>query len=245
MKTTPPKLPVVIFDWDDTLLNAGHILRTAQRQAITSILQEQKKYPFTKNWQCPTFEVLQTYTGHRFKEVVILQIFPQIDTNNTIHQLWLADIYQRFLQFYKKKPKKLFPGIPTMLQALKSNGHILCIATNKSRHLLDNELEETNIAPLFTHTVTADDTQINGQGKPKPTMINLLQSHFPPSTLFVMVGDQNFDIEATQASQNAHNTMTIGITGDNTLRLHIADLRLNSASSICTEKIKILFNPTL
>ena len=52
MQTTSKTLTVIIFDWDDTLLDAGQILCAAQHQAITSILQEKEKYPFIQRWQC-------------------------------------------------------------------------------------------------------------------------------------------------------------------------------------------------
>ena len=80
------KKAVIIFDWDDTLLDARHILMTTQRQAIASILQEKTLYPFTKNWCVPDNCEFTKHMGHRFKEKVVLAIMPDLDIN-IINQL--------------------------------------------------------------------------------------------------------------------------------------------------------------
>lgn len=230
------KKAVIIFDWDDTLLDARHILMTTQRQAIASILQEKTLYPFTKNWCVPDNCEFTKHMGHRFKEKVVLAIMPDLDITISQHSKWRDDVYNRFIKFYQKTEKKLFPGVKEMLISLKNAGYQLCIATNKSQKLLIDEMEKTGVKSLFSHVITGDSPEISAKTKPNPDMINYIQSKFPNHTLFVMVGDREFDITAAQSSNHANNTKTIGITKTKGHPLEKADIRLKCSSKI-TEQI--------
>lgn len=230
------KKTVIIFDWDDTLLDAGHILRTSQRQAIASILQDKALYPFTKNWSVPDTSKFIEHTGHRFKEKVVLEVMPELDTAIAEHCEWRDDVFNRFINFYRETEKKLFPDVKEMLISLKNAGYPLCIATNKSYDLLIDEMKKTGVKTLFSHVITGDSPIISAKTKPNPDMINYIQSKFPDHTLFVMVGDREFDITAAQTSNHANNTKTIGITKTSDNPLKNANIRLKCCSKI-TEQI--------
>lgn len=228
--------PVIIFDWDDTLLNAGKLLSETQAQAISEILQEHVRYPFTATWTAPTQATLIQHAGHRFKEKIIPRIMPEIDITSPDHQEWIDDAYNRFKHYYQKADKQLFPSIETMLTKLKQAGHTLCIASNKSRDLLEEELEQTQLSSLFTLIQAGDDAILNGNPKPAPNMINHIQTAFNEQAYFVMVGDRPYDIEAARSS-NAHTrTFTIGIRTKTSFTLN-ADIELSSAAEITTEMI--------
>lgn len=231
--------PVIIFDWDDTLLNAGKLLSETQAQAITEILKESVRYPFTETWTAPTQATLRQHAGHRFKEKIIPRIMPQIDTTSPLHQEWIEDAYQRFKFYYQQAAKHLFPGIKTMLAELKQAGHILCIASNKSRDLLEEELEITELLSLFTLIKAGDDPALNGNAKPAPDMINHIQADFRTGTRFVMVGDRPYDIDAARSSTAHIQTLTIGIRTKTSFTLN-ADIELSSAAEITTEMIHAL-----
>ena len=232
-------LPVIIFDWDDTLLDAGQLLSQTQAQAIDDILKEKVLYPFSASWQAPSQEMLFQHAGHRFKEKILPRIMPQVDCENPAHQQWMDDTYLRFKKYYQQAQKKLFPGVVDMLKALKQAGYTLCIASNKSRDLLEDELRATSIEGLFTHVMAGDDSVLNKNVKPAPHMINQIQAEFMPDTLFVMVGDRPYDVQAARASQAKSQTHTIGILTKKSFTLD-ADIEITEAAHITDQLISTL-----
>lgn len=199
----------VFFDWDDTLLKAGEQLMSAQIHAIQDMLTHIDRFPFLKDCPMPSQNDLAPFIGQRFKDNILPALYPSLDPKNTLHEVWLEQTYQHYLAIYQKTPKTLFPGVKEMLSQLQRDA-TLCIATNKSWHLLEKELEETATKHCFRYLITADHPDI-GIGKPNPRMINWLQDHFGAETQFTMVGDQPFDIQAASSSQYAQRTKTIGI----------------------------------
>jgi len=235
------KTSVVIFDWDDTLFDAGNALAKSQIHAIENILTQTERYPFTQTWQCPNIEHLREHTGHRFKEKVIYAVMPELQANNPDHQAWAEDVFERFKQYYQRLNKTLFPGVKAMLMSLKTSCD-LCIATNKSRDIFMEELQQTGLADMFTHIICGDDPAIEGQFKPNPKMINLIQNQYPNATSFVMVGDRDFDMTAATTSEQSQRTKTIGIS--KTLSLVQADQQLTNAAKISLDLIQRLNRQT-
>ena len=229
---------VIIFDWDDTLLDAGMALVQSKINAIKETLEDQTTYPFCKEWRCPTMRELRKHAGHRFKEKVIHAVMPQLDADNTDHQAWINDAFDRFKKYYRQTEKHLFPGVTAMLNQLQKNCD-LCIATNKSRDLFTEELHETRLEAFFTHIVCGDDLTLEGKFKPHPRMLNMIQSYYPNDTRFVMVGDRDFDIIAARSSNQARYTKTIGIS--QTQELDDANCQLKSSAEISMALIEKLF----
>lgn len=234
--------PVIIFDWDDTLLDAERILSNAKISALAEILKDNQTYPFTSDWPMPGPSQLKQYTGHRFKEKIIPNIMNQFEPNNPEHAKWSEDVYQRFRRYYQKEIKLLFSGVKDMLVTLKKSGFIICIASNKSRDLLENEIEQTKVGSLLTYIIAGDDHSINKQFKPHPAMIDQIQEKFDKDTLFIMVGDRPFDIQAARASHFANNTRTIGIRTQKDLQLN-ADIEIDSAAEITLDLIESILLP--
>ena len=85
----------------------------------------------------------------------------------------------------------LFPGVLEMLDALKQRGHLLGVATGKSRSGLDDALATVALHGLFDATRTADETA----SKPNPRMLLELMNQLgvsAPRTL--MIGDTTHDL---------------------------------------------------
>ena len=98
-----------------------------------------------------------------------------------------------------------FDGVPAMLQAVKARGHLLGVATGKSRRGLDEALNTSVLGGLFDATRTADETA----SKPDPRMLIELMDEFqvrPERTL--MIGDTTHDL---QLAANA-GTASIGVS---------------------------------
>lgn len=86
----------------------------------------------------------------------------------------------------------LFAGVLPMLQALRERGHVLTVATGKSRRGLDEALHSVELQGRFHGSRTADETA----GKPHPRMLEELMAQFgvaPERTL--MVGDTTHDLQ--------------------------------------------------
>jgi phosphoglycolate phosphatase len=86
----------------------------------------------------------------------------------------------------------LFDGVLPLLDALKARGHLLAVATGKSRRGLDEVLRTVELKGVFDGSRTADETA----GKPDPLMLHELMAEFgvaPERVL--MVGDTTHDLQ--------------------------------------------------
>ena len=86
----------------------------------------------------------------------------------------------------------LFEGVLPLLDALKERGHLLAVATGKSRRGLDDVLRTVELKGMFDGSRTADETA----GKPDPLMLRELMAEFDVAPERVlMVGDTTHDLQ--------------------------------------------------
>ncbi len=86
----------------------------------------------------------------------------------------------------------LFDGVLPMLSELKARGHLLAVATGKSRRGLDDVLQSEELRGVFHSSRTADETA----GKPDPRMLHELMDEFNiPATRVLMIGDTTHDLQ--------------------------------------------------
>lgn len=86
----------------------------------------------------------------------------------------------------------LFDGVLPLLDALKARGHLLAVATGKSRRGLDEVLRTVELKGVFDGSRTADETA----GKPDPLMLRELMAEFDvPAARVLMVGDTTHDLQ--------------------------------------------------
>ena len=67
----------------------------------------------------------------------------------------------------------LFPGIRELVHDLRRGGHLLAVATGKSRRGLDRALEATGLVDFFDATRCADESH----SKPHPEMLHWIMKH--------------------------------------------------------------------
>ena len=85
----------------------------------------------------------------------------------------------------------LFEGVLPLLDRLRARGHLLAVATGKSRRGLDEALHSVQLRGMFDGSRTADETA----GKPHPLMLRELMAEFGVSAeLTVMIGDTSHDL---------------------------------------------------
>jgi phosphoglycolate phosphatase len=108
------------------------------------------------------------------------------------------DEYGRVVERYRehflaRDPEiALFPGARAMLAGLRARGHILAIATGKSRAGLARALDNTGLRPLFAASRCADQCA----SKPAPDMLCELMEELGTGTVnTLMIGDTVHDLQ--------------------------------------------------
>lgn len=173
---------LLIFDWDGTLSDsAGHIVSSMQAAILELGLPARSDT-----------EIAQLI-GLGLKEGMQL-LYPDIPPDDTIRLL--MGYRTRFVgQGDQEAP--LFAGALDALTALAGDGHLLAVATGKSRKGLDRSLKHhASLLPLFHATRTADETA----NKPDPLMLReLLEALDVPVERALMVGDTEYDAAMARA----------------------------------------------
>lgn len=108
-------------------------------------------------------------------------------------------VVERYRQhFLERDPQiTLFPGAEAMLTGLRDRGHLLAIATGKSRAGLARALETMRLGSFFTATRCAD------QCAPKPApdmLIELMEELGANRAATLMIGDTVHDLRMAAAA---------------------------------------------
>ena len=194
--------PLLVFDWDGTLMDStGAIVRAAQAaiadlglpsrsdESICSIIG----LGLQESWQA---------------------LFPDLETDAYEH--FVASYRDHFVQ-RERASSRLYPGVTGVLRMLSERGCHLAVATGKSRRGLDHDLEHTELGHFFDATRTADETR----SKPHPEMLYSLMSELgfaPGQTL--MIGDTEFDLLMARAAGASALAVTWGAHPTARLRAH-------------------------
>lgn len=169
------KYELIVFDWDGTLLDsAGAIV-----QAIQASCRDLG---------------LAVPDDNRARHVIGLGL---VDAMRHAVPDLQTDQYQAMVDRYRfhylsgDHQLTLFDGVPQMLERLRAAGHILAIATGKSRVGLDRALDHSGLRPMFQASRCADECH----SKPHPQMLEELTAEFGiAATSTVMIGDTSHDL---------------------------------------------------
>jgi len=120
----------------------------------------------------------------------------QDSLRNAVPSLPVAK-YMDFVELYRKhflaqqESMTLFPGVRELLEQLQSDGHLLALATGKSRRGLDHALEATGLGGHFVSSRCGDETN----PKPHPAMLLELMDEFALTAgALLMIGDTSHDL---------------------------------------------------
>lgn len=186
------KYPLVIFDWDGTLMDSiPKIVLSVQQTATLCGLEP------------PASSVVKGIVGLGLPEAI-----------NTLYpELTRLDI-EAFMQCYGKTYRShdedlspMFPGAKVLLDSLQKAGVRLAIATGKSRVGLDRVLSASGCSTFFSHSRCSDETH----SKPHPAMVHelLSETKFRPEQA-VLVGDSVFDMEMAKRANIARVAVGFG-----------------------------------
>lgn len=90
----------------------------------------------------------------------------------------------------------LYPGVESMLQALKDQNKKLALITASAREIIDIVLAHHNLLDMFNLVITSDDVKTN---KPDPEgILFVLDSFGTDKDRAVMLGDSDKDLGAAQ-----------------------------------------------
>lgn len=169
------KYELVVFDWDGTLLDsAGAIVKAIQAACRDLDL------PVPDNARAS--HVIGLGLADAMRHAV-----PDLAPEN--YQA-MVDRY-RYHYLSCDHALTLFDGVPAMLARLHAAGHILAVATGKSRLGLERALDHSGLRPFFSASRCADECH----SKPHPQMLEELMAEFGvTSSATVMIGDTSHDL---------------------------------------------------
>lgn len=167
-----------IFDWDGTLVDSKSMITRSMQLAAINM-----------GWEPLEDSRIHNIIGLGLPEA-ILHLYPQVGDSERAR---LRDFYAgNFVRLYEEKSSDFFPVVPETLEALRNQGHLLTIATGKSRKGLNRILGDLGMSDYFDATRCADETA----SKPHPLMLEQLLAEFDCETQdAVMIGDTEYDME--------------------------------------------------
>jgi phosphoglycolate phosphatase len=170
------RFELLVFDWDGTLMDSAG--------AIVASIQESCR---DLGLPVPERERAAHVIGLGLKDALQYAV-PELPPSE------YGRLAQRYRHHYLARDPdiELFPGMREMLAALKHRGHVLAVATGKTRIGLERVLEATQLKQYFDSSRCADETQ----SKPHPAMLRELMAEMliePDATL--MIGDTVHDLQ--------------------------------------------------
>ncbi|HQQ71775.1 MAG TPA: HAD-IIIA family hydrolase [Alicycliphilus sp.] len=170
------RFDLIAFDWDGTLFDSTAIIVRSIQDAVRDL-----------GCTVPSDEAAAWVIGMALPQA-LAHAAPDVPREK------YTELSNRYRYHYLKHQDdlSLFDGVLPMLQSLRQRGHLLAVATGKSRRGLDQVLDMVQLRGMFDGSRTADETA----GKPNPLMLQELMAEFgvAPGRL-LMIGDTTHDLE--------------------------------------------------
>ena len=172
----PKRFELLVFDWDGTLMDSAAAI-IASIQASCSDL----------GLPVPERERAAHVIGLGLKDALAYAV-PELAPDD------YGKLALRYRHHYLARDPdiELFPGMREMLAGLKQRGHLLAVATGKTRVGLDRVLEAKQLKQYFDSSRCADETH----SKPHPAMLQeLMQELSIEAEATLMIGDTAHDLQ--------------------------------------------------
>lgn len=180
---------LIVFDWDGTLFDSTALITRCIQASCADL-----------GLSVPSAERASYVIGMGLSDA-LQHAAPELPRER------YRELAERYRYHYVARQHEIvfFEGTLAMLQDLRSRGHLLGVATGKSRRGLDDVLKTSALRGLFDATRTADETA----SKPDPRMLLELMAQFDvAASRTVMIGDTTHDL---QLAANA-GTASIGVS---------------------------------
>lgn len=177
----PRQFDLLVFDWDGTLMDSAACIAGSLQAACGDL-----GYPV------PSERDARYIIGLGLHDA-LAHVLPGVAPTE------YPRVVERYRHHFTQRDggTTLFAGAQEMLAELRETGHVLAVATGKSRRGLTRVLEATALGALFHATRCADESK----SKPNPAMLHWLMDALevaPDRTL--MIGDTTHDMEMARAA---------------------------------------------
>ena len=175
------RFDLIAFDWDGTLCDSTAIIVRCIQQAVCDV-----------GGAMPSDEAASYVIGMGLMQA-LAHAAPDVPRERYTE---LGNRY-RYHYLQHQDDLSLFHGTLPLLQMLRERGHLLTVATGKSRRGLNEALHSAQLRGVFDGSRTADETA----GKPHPLMLHELMAEFDvPPERTLMIGDTTHDLQMAQAA---------------------------------------------
>ncbi|MDR2186732.1 MAG: HAD-IA family hydrolase [Azonexus sp.] len=169
------KYPLIVFDWDGTLLDSAAAIVHAIQAACRDL-----------GLPAPDDRRARHVIGLGLADAM-RHVAPDLKPEQ------IQSMAERYRHHYLSGDHQLtlFPGVPEMLARLRADGHRLAVATGKSRLGLERALDHSGLRPYFLASRCADECH----SKPHPQMLlELLDELAIAAESTLMIGDTTHDL---------------------------------------------------
>jgi len=210
--------PLLIFDWDGTLVDSI-------QRIVTSLQHASKRALDIEIGEQQARDVI----GLGLHEAVCT-LHPELDPERQGEQLkQVADAYRQHYLYENDVPAPLFNGAGDMLENLKSRGYTLAVSTGKSRIGLDRSMHELQVADMFNMTRCANESK----SKPDPAMLfEILEGLDFKADQALMIGDSEHDLKMARNAEIDSIGVTYGVHGRSTLNRYAPLACLDNLSQL-------------
>ncbi len=187
----PRRFDLIAFDWDGTLFDSTAIIVRCIQAAVRDV-----------GGTVPTDKEAAYVIGMGLMQA-LAHAAPDVPPEKYTE---LGNRY-RFHYIQHQDDLSLFDGVLPLLNDLRERGHLLAVATGKSRRGLDDALHSVDLRGVFDGSRTADQTA----GKPHPLMLQELMAEFDvaPERL-LMIGDTTHDLQMAVNARCASVAVSYG-----------------------------------
>lgn len=205
--TRARRFDLIAFDWDGTLSDSTAVIVKCIQAAVADV------------GGTPPSDAAASYVIGMALMPALARAAPDVPPEK------YPDLGNRYRHhfFRHQDDISLFAGVIPMLAALRERGHLLSVATGKSRRGLNDALQDPLLRGMFDGSRTADETA----GKPNPLMLHELMAEFGvEADRVLMIGDTTHDLELARnagcasvgVAYGAHSTEGFAALGP----LHVA-----------------------
>jgi phosphoglycolate phosphatase len=171
---------LLIFDWDGTLSDStAKIIRCLQQAAHSA------------DQRVCSDNAIMNIIGLGLPECMRV-LYPEL---TQAQQDEIRHYYSEHFIREDQTPSPFFDGVHEGLELLRDKGHLLTVATGKSRKGLDRVLKKLQLDNFFHGSRCADETA----SKPNPKMLSELLDEFSVSKdEAIMIGDTEYDMSMAE-----------------------------------------------
>ncbi|HYC45340.1 MAG TPA: HAD-IA family hydrolase [Burkholderiales bacterium] len=177
----PTRFDLLVFDWDGTLMDSAACIAGSLQAACRDL-----------DLPVPSEREARFVIGLGLNDTMA-HILPALPPSE----------YPRVVERYRHHflehdaHTTLFAGVEQMLAELRGRGHLLAVATGKSRRGLDRALAAAGLAECFHATRCADE----GHSKPDPGMLRrILEALDVAADRALMIGDTTHDMQMARSA---------------------------------------------